>query len=393
MRSDGKTFVLDADNRIEPFEAQNHLAEDWLQVLAQEHPEILAGGQISPEGPRKWLLFSGEKTTPRDQRNALWSLDYLILDQNGVPTLVQVKRRSDIKTRQELVGRTLAHAATLTDCWPAQQIRSRFEEDCAAIGDCPRSAVREFLGVAGDAAESSVDEFWQRVERNLRIKRLRLLFVADSIPAPLRRVVEFLNEVMYPTRVLAVEVLHFKGERVTAPAPRFICQAEARRRESPAGRRAWDEAMFLSAIRTQSTARQNVSVAVEELLAWSKLSGLELEFESASSGFRCSIRLPGANTLLRIETRDQSVSLVVTGLQEEPPFDSPAVRDLLNRMLEGIPGYSLKSEGTSLWPVMDLTRVVQENRLIDFVKVVDWMVEECELAATASLVIGPKYVN
>ena len=45
MRSDGKIFVLDADNRIEPFEAQNHLAEDWLQVLAQEHPEILAGGR------------------------------------------------------------------------------------------------------------------------------------------------------------------------------------------------------------------------------------------------------------------------------------------------------------------------------------------------------------
>ena len=253
--------------------------------------------------------------------------------------------------------------------------------------------MREFLGVAGDAAESSVDEFWQRVVRNLRIKRLRLLFVADSIPAPLRRVVEFLNEVKYPTRVLAVEVLHFKGERVTAPPPKFICQPEARRRESPAGRRAWDEAMFLSAIRTQLTARQNVSVAVEELLAWSKLSGLELEFERASSGFRCSIRLPGASTLLRIETRDRSVSLVVTGLQEEAPFDSPAVRDLLNRMLEGIPGYSLKSEGRSLWPVMDLTRVVQENRLIDFVKVVDWMVEESELANTASLVIGPKYVN
>ena len=369
------------------------MAEDWLQILAKEHPEILAGGQISPDAPRKWLLFSIEKATPRDQRDALWSIEYLILDRDGVPTLVQVKRRSDVRTRHQLVGRTLAHAATLTDCWPAQQVRARFEEDCAVTGDCPRSAVRKFLGVAGDAAEYSVDEFWQRVERNLRIKRLRMLFVADSIPPPLRRVVEFLHEALCPTEALAVEILRCKGGGIKALVPRVFGQTKARMARRDPGRAVSLEAIFLNAIRARSTANSNVTAALEELLAWSKLSGLDREFTCGSLGHRCSIRLPGAITLLRIEADDRDPSLVIVGLQENVPFNSPAGRDLLHRMLEGFPGYSLKSEGTDRWPVLNLSKVVEQNRLIDFVKVVDWMLGQCELAKTAGLMLGSKYLN
>lgn len=393
MQSDGKIFVLHADNPIEPRVAQNDWAEDWLQILAKEHPEILTGGQISPDAPRKWLVFPGEQATSRDQRSALWSLDYLFLDRDGVPTLVLVRRRSDVLTRYELVGRTLAHAATLTDCWPSQQIRARFEEDCARNGDCPRSAVREFLGVAGDAAESSVDEFWQRVERNFRIRRLRLLFVADSIPAPLRRVVEFLHEALCPTEALAVEIQYCKPGGIKALVPWVFGQTKARKARGDPGRGVSVEAIFLNAIRAHSTANSNVSAAVEELLAWSKLSGMNLEFTSGSLGHRCSIRLPGTITLLRIEAGDQDASSVVVGLQETVPFNSPGGRDLLHRMLEGFPGYSVKSEGSNRWPVLNLSKVVEQNRLIDFVKVVDWMVGQCELAKTSGLMLGSNYLN
>ena len=378
MRSEGNVFVLHANNRIEPLEAQDYEAEELLQILSKEHPEVLAGEQISPDDPRRWLLVTREMAAPRDRRAVQLSIDHLFLDQDGVPSLVQIKRSSNIGTRRELVGHMLEYAATLADRWPAHQIRSRFEEDRAAKGDCARTALEEFLGLDGDAVESSVDDFWQQVERNLRTKRLRLLFVADSIPTRLRGIVEFLNEVMHPTEVLAVEIRQFKGHGITALVPRVIGQTEARRRRkhSGAGREASDKAMFMNSVRSRSQCNGNVPSAVEELLAWAKLSGLELEVERARPSPRCSIRLPGAVALLRIVNHAQCTSLVLPGLQGLEPFDSPEVRTVLHQKLTSIPGFTLKSDGTAEWPAMDLSKVVEENRLIDLISVVDWIVEE-----------------
>ena len=60
--------------------------------------------------------------------------------------------------------------------------------------------------------EPDADGFWERVAINLAAARLRLLFVADDIPDPLERVVEFLNAQMAGIEVLAVEIKQFKGD-------------------------------------------------------------------------------------------------------------------------------------------------------------------------------------
>ena len=41
-----------------------------------------------------------------------------------------------------------------------------------------------------------------------------MLFVADRIPAELRRIVEFLNEQMDPAEVLALELRPYQGEEL-----------------------------------------------------------------------------------------------------------------------------------------------------------------------------------
>ena len=55
---------------------------------------------------------------------------------------------------------------------------------------------------------------------NLDAKRLRLLFVADDIPDPLKRIVAFLNEQMSDIEVLAVEVKQFRGGASQTIVPR-----------------------------------------------------------------------------------------------------------------------------------------------------------------------------
>ena len=53
------------------------------------------------------------------------------------------------------------------------------------------------------------------METNLSVGRIRLLFVADALPAELVRIIEFLNEQMNPAEVLGVELRQYTGGRHT----------------------------------------------------------------------------------------------------------------------------------------------------------------------------------
>jgi len=67
---------------------------------------------------------------------------------------------------------------------------------------------------------------------NLKDRRVRLIFVSDSTPKELRRLVEFLNEEMSNVEVLAVEVKRYSSEEKDshqAIVPRVIGATEAAR--------------------------------------------------------------------------------------------------------------------------------------------------------------------
>jgi hypothetical protein len=143
-----------------------------------------------------------------------WALDHLFLDQDGVPTLVEVKRGADTRARREVVGQMLDYAANAVVYWPVEALRARFEATCADQGRDPAEALAGFLEPGADP-----DGFCLAVKQNLLAGRVRLVFVADAIPPELRRIVEFLNGQMDPAEVLALEVRQFVGQGVTALVP------------------------------------------------------------------------------------------------------------------------------------------------------------------------------
>jgi hypothetical protein len=62
-----------------------------------------------------------------------------------------------------------------------------------------------------------------------------MIFVADSIPPELKRVVEFLNQQMDPAEVLALELRQYVGEGLRTLVPRVIGNtaiAESRKGEA-----------------------------------------------------------------------------------------------------------------------------------------------------------------
>jgi hypothetical protein len=56
-----------------------------------------------------------------------WSVDHLFLDQDAVPTIVEVKRSTDTRIRREVVGQMLDYAANAVVYWPVEAIRAEFE--------------------------------------------------------------------------------------------------------------------------------------------------------------------------------------------------------------------------------------------------------------------------
>lgn len=131
-----------------------------------------------------------------------WSLDHLFVDQDAIPTLIEVKRSTDTRIRGEMVGQMLDYAANGVLYWPVDRLREALVTTQTAAGSDPDRAL-------SGGEEESVESFFNRVHEDLQTGRVRLVFVADSIPDELQRIVEFLNTQMSPAEVFAVEVKQY----------------------------------------------------------------------------------------------------------------------------------------------------------------------------------------
>ena len=144
---------------------------------------------MSTGEPRRWLLVRREMPVPGEESgSSRWSLDHLFLDQEGVPTLIEVKRSSDTRLRREVVGQMLDYAANAVVYWPLERVQAEFDQTCTQRSEDPVEILTEFL-----RGELEPERFWDDVRTNLQAGRIRMVFVADVIPTELRRVVEFLN--------------------------------------------------------------------------------------------------------------------------------------------------------------------------------------------------------
>ena len=217
-----RIYTRDQQGQLEPLEEEHFAKEEELQALIAEHPEVLDGTQMRPDAPLRWILIAREQgIAESSDAAARWAVDHLLVDQDAVPTLVEVKRGANPEIRRAIVGQMLEYAAHART-WTAESLRLAFEEST----DDPNEELGKLLVPDGEG-EPDADGFWERVATNLAAARLRLLFVADDIPDQLERVVEFLNAQMAGIEVLAVEIKQFKGDSKQTLVPRVIGRTAA----------------------------------------------------------------------------------------------------------------------------------------------------------------------
>jgi hypothetical protein len=203
-----------------------YAAERDLQGYLETHPELLSAEADGNER-RQWLLVRRDMgVSDRDEGPDRWSLDHLFVDQDAIPTFVEVKRNSDTRIRREVVGQMLDYAANASIHWDAGRLRGTFE----ARFESPEAANDELAAFVED--DRDLGAFSEDVAANVKERRLRLVFVADSIPAELRSIVEFLNEQLQLTEVIAIEIKQYVepgGDRVNI-VPRVIGETQMARR-------------------------------------------------------------------------------------------------------------------------------------------------------------------
>jgi len=191
-------FVIQNDSLIEMPHAKFEKEDDFAKLLAE----------IPGASPRKWILVGREVPIEVDD-GGVNRLDHLFLDQDGTPTLVEVKRQNNPELSRKVVGQLLGYAADAVRVWSIDELRRRFADNCT--GD-PDETIAKLIDPENKLSdpESSVEDYWHRVEDRLEAGRIRLIFVADAIPPALRRIVEFLSNQMERCEVFALELRQYE---------------------------------------------------------------------------------------------------------------------------------------------------------------------------------------
>ncbi len=372
----GGVFLRRGEDLVEMIE-QRYELEDHLQELIERHPNLLAGDQVNPDSPRRWLMLSREVAVPGEEGGAgRWSLDHLLLDQDAIPTLVEVKRSSDSRIRREVVGQMLDYAANAVTYWNLDSLREAYEESRRAVGEDPESEIARLT----DDPEADYDEYWERAKTNLLAGRIRLVFVADVVPAELQRVVEFLNERMSPTEVIAVEIRQYTGGGEQMLVPRVLGQtAEARQRKSSTasrGSRRWDEPSFLE--ETERRAGVPAANGAREILEWSGAHFSRLGWGKGAVEGTVALRLVhgGSSYLPFYLGTSGTIEIQFYWMRDKAPFDQPGKRLELLRKLNEIPGVDLPETAIERRPRIPLATFANPDALARLFDAFEWFIAE-----------------
>ncbi|MFZ5707977.1 MAG: hypothetical protein ACOY5R_22185 [Pseudomonadota bacterium] len=300
-------------------------SEDLMQRLVAAYPQLIA------DQDGELLLIRREQPVgDHEESNGRWSLDHLFVTRTGVPVLVELKRAVDTRLRREVVGQMLDYAANSTVYWKSGRIADVFAATMAEQGRDAEIELASFIG-----ADADPQQFWQQVDTNFSAGRIKLVFVADTIPRELARIVEFLNEQM-KADVRAVELNWFESEDgVTALTPRIIGETERAQNEKvargplpPIARETWiDERLGVFGADTVAAANAYVQT-VEEAGGMAGVTDAQAAIYSAFS-------VPGGTLYplsLSAPGRGQ-ISLNLAYLKSRPVFATDEARqDLLDRL-------------------------------------------------------------
>jgi hypothetical protein len=301
----------------------------------------------------------------------------LFVTRQGVPVLVELKRAVDTRLRREVVGQMLDYAANAVVYWPVDKLRTAFETRCARHGIEPDVEIARVLADGTDA-----EAFWQKAKTNLQAGRVRLVFVADTIPPELRRVVEFLNEQMDPAEVLAIEVRQYIAGGLRTLVPSVVGQtAEAQQRKGTSGGstsvgQQWDESSFFDDLLRTSGA--DVVQVARDLLHWARTHTTRVWW---GKGQRAGSFIPvyahgDTDYQLFVVWSSGTLEVYFQWLAQRPAFADESRRRALLDRLNAIPGVAIPPDAIRRRPNVPLSAFLDPASRAQLFATLDWCLAE-----------------
>ena len=181
----------------ETIELQNRLAAE---------PGLLAGDQMNEASPRTWLLLRREMPITNPSTGTLgFSLDFLFVDQDGMPTFVEAKRCNDPRARRDIIGQVLEYVANAQAYWQEADIQKALIQTYKTEADAT-TAIQQHRGDAGLTIADFTAAFMQQV----RESAVRIVLFLENSSYELRTLVEFLNQQLKTIAVIIVEARQYR---------------------------------------------------------------------------------------------------------------------------------------------------------------------------------------
>lgn len=298
--------------------------EDALQTLLAQYPQLVPGSQIGPDADApRFILLRREMSVPSG------SIDLVMVDQRGVPTLVETKLVENPEARRAVIGQILEYASYATETWTNGRLRAAAEEFWAQRGASLDEQLRT-LGV------QDLDAFWDLVEANLLDRKLRLIVVADMLRPEARRILEYLNQELSRAAIYGLELRCFaeSADRLVV-VPHLVGQSQAIQDVKEV--RARDVRWTLERLRSEyARIAQEEPVLGQRLssvLEWAVAKGLFLETYALES--RPAFRLQNPDGEMTVSFyRDGAIHCQVGRMAERLFSGGAAQRDAYARDLK-----------------------------------------------------------
>ena len=249
---DNKLFFVGSDKTVKRMNAKLYDKESELQEIVELNPNLISRAWDDREHDLYLINREQIVQASEDEGNS-FSLDHLLVDDEGVPILVEVKRSTDTRIRREVVAQMLDYACRASS-WDCEQLREMF--------------------IKNNPAETELfdnSDFWNRFSANLRAEHFRLVFVADKILDTLRILIEFLDRNLSNIEVYGVELKPYKTDEATLLVSNIVGNSLLSPKASPSiklQRQIWTEPEFYRFMNEHGLA--SLVETVMDLVAFSK---------------------------------------------------------------------------------------------------------------------------
>lgn len=364
-------YVLDKSNNLIEMRQQYFETEDIFQQLIEQYPNILAGDQINSNDPRRWIFISREMGVPSETGGGTqWFLDHLFIDQDAIPTFVEVKRATDTRIRREVVAQMLDYAANATSYWEIETLRACYEAQL----EQGKTISLESLGISASKEEA----YWQNVMTNLKVGRVRLLFVADEIPTSLQRIIEFLNEQMTETEVLGLAIKQYVStEGLKTLVPNIIGRTSTAVQTKQQEKCKWNESSFFEDV-LHVSGEQAVDVCQQLLRGFESL-GCRIWWGKGRHHGSFIPTYDGQlanHQLCSIYQTDKTTLVELQFQYFKEPFVQMDSKMRLKEKFEQIPGIFIEEKRLNKRPSFDYTLLIEEKQLKLFLSIYKDYIEE-----------------